>query len=88
MLPLHSHFGHIVHEGQRSGRCKITSYQLLTNTQNLSKKPTELMTHRGGYVRMKTTKSKQTNNRKILAVVLVGMIMLWIISPCDFTIRR
>lgn len=42
LLSLQSHFGHIVHERQRSGRCKITSYQLLTSTEKLSKKPIEV----------------------------------------------
>lgn len=87
ILSLHPHFGHIVHEGQRSGRCKMTSYQLLTNAQDLSKKPVEVNDLGGGYVRVRITETKQTSNKKIFGVALVKMIMLRIISPCDFTIR-
>lgn len=45
------------------------------------------MACRGGYVRVRITETKQTSNKKIFAVALVEMIMLWIISPCDFTVR-
>lgn len=64
----------------------MTTYLLLTSTQNLSKKPIEVNDLQGRVCEGEN-KTKQISNKRIFAVALVEMIMLWIISPCDFTIR-